>query len=103
MKNLEKQAHTESSALSETTIETPLNWNKNSWQNYTVKQIPQYDIHKMNQVQKQLQQEEALVSLASIKLLKYNLQNINDGKHFIVQMGECAETFAQSTKYDISS
>ncbi len=103
MKNLENKASTESSTMLTPIIEAPLNWSADSWQNYTVKQIPKYENHQMNQVQQQLKEQESLVSLQSIQLLKDKLQNINDSNSFIVQMGECAETFSQSTKEDISS
>ncbi|MCL2567469.1 MAG: 3-deoxy-7-phosphoheptulonate synthase [Alphaproteobacteria bacterium] len=75
-----------------------MTWSNNSWQNFTAIHMPVYN-EDIADVKKQLSHKEDIVDAKSINELK----NLLKGNGFIVQMGECAETFADATVEDITS
>ena len=71
-------------------------WTINSWRNYPVKHIPKYeDEKKLNMVLKKLNSFPPLVFAGETRSLKKSLAQVVDGKAFLLQGGDCAESFAE--------
>ena len=72
------------------------NWKTNSWRKYPVKHIPSYDDEKqLNMVLNKLKSSPPLVFAGETRHLKEQLANVVDGKAFLLQGGDCAESFAE--------
>jgi 3-deoxy-7-phosphoheptulonate synthase len=70
-------------------------WSPDSWRAHTALQQPIYnDISEVRSVESQLQSLPALVSVAEIEQLKIKLAAACNGEAFLLQGGDCAETFA---------
>ena len=70
-------------------------WSPDSWRAHTALQQPTYnDISELRSVESQLQALPALVSVAEIEQLKRKLAAAANGEAFLLQGGDCAETFA---------
>jgi len=66
-----------------------------SWRQFPVQQQPTYpDLVKLSEVEKQLRGYPPLVFAQEIRDLKHNLAGISDGKGFLLQGGDCAESFS---------
>jgi 3-deoxy-7-phosphoheptulonate synthase len=66
-----------------------------SWRQFPVQQQPTYpDQVKLSEVEKQLRGYPPLVFAQEIRDLKLNLADISDGKGFLLQGGDCAESFS---------
>lgn len=71
-------------------------WNKNSWKYKKITQYPNYENEEeFNNVLKELSSKKALVSIKGINDLKKNLIDVVDGKSFLLQGGDCAESFSE--------
>ena len=71
-------------------------WKVNSWRNYPVKHIPNYkDEEELNLVLNKLKNFPPLVFAGETRHLKDQLANVVDGKAFLLQGGDCAESFAE--------
>ena len=71
-------------------------WTLNSWRNYPVKHIPKYeDEKKLNMVLKKLNSFPPLVFAGETRSLKKSLSQVAEGKAFLLQGGDCAESFAE--------
>ena len=76
-------------------IITNSSWSPNSWRAHTALQQPIYnDTSEVRSVEAQLQALPALVSIAEIEQLKRKLAAACNGEAFLLQGGDCAETFA---------
>ena len=76
-------------------IITNSSWSPSSWRAHTALQQPIYnDISEVRSVEAQLQALPALVSIAEIEQLKRKLAAACNGEAFLLQGGDCAETFA---------
>ena len=72
------------------------NWKTNSWKKYPVKHIPTYrDEKELNMVLNKLKSSPPLVFAGETRHLKDQLANVVDGKAFLLQGGDCAESFAE--------
>ena len=72
------------------------NWKINSWKKYPVKHIPNYEDEKeLNMVLNKLKSSPPLVFAGETRHLKDQLANVVDGKAFLLQGGDCAESFAE--------
>lgn len=74
-----------------------MQWQKNSWQSFPIKQQPQYsqqDINLIENIKNQMEQFPGIVSKASIINLRQKLQSVQNGKAFLLQGGDCAESFS---------
>jgi 3-deoxy-7-phosphoheptulonate synthase len=72
------------------------NWKINSWREYPVKHIPTYEDEKeLNMVLNKLKSSPPLVFAGETRHLKDQLANVVDGKAFLLQGGDCAESFAE--------
>ena len=71
-------------------------WTLNSWRNYPVKHIPEYpDKKELDMVLGKLKSFPPLVFAGETRHLKDQLANVVDRKAFLLQGGDCAESFAE--------
>ena len=71
-------------------------WRINSWKNYKVKHIPNYkDKLKLREVKSRLKKFPPLVFAGEVRSLKKLLAEVSDGKRFLLQGGDCAESFTE--------
>ena len=71
-------------------------WKTNSWKNYPVKHIPEYEDKKeLNMVLNKVKNFPPLVFAGETRHLKEQLADVVDGKAFLLQAGDCAESFAE--------
>ncbi|MDH3537202.1 MAG: 3-deoxy-7-phosphoheptulonate synthase, partial [Gammaproteobacteria bacterium] len=67
-----------------------------SWRDFPIKQQPEYpDADHLRRVEKQLRALPPLVFAQEIRDLKQNLAQVVQGKGFLLQGGDCAESFAE--------
>jgi 3-deoxy-7-phosphoheptulonate synthase len=72
------------------------NWKINSWRNYPVKHIPEYpDKKELDGVLNKINDFPPLVFAGETRHLKEQLAQVVDGKAFLLQGGDCAESFAE--------
>ena len=80
------------------------NWNVNSWKNYKLLQQPTWpDEKKYNSVIKILHEYPSLIFPDQINQLKYRLTQVQEGKAFLIQGGECAESFKEFSEESIKN
>ena len=73
-----------------------MTWKPNSWRNYPVVQMPTYpDESKVNSVEARLSFKPPLVFAGEVQALKKSLALAEKGNAFILQGGDCAESFSQ--------
>ena len=71
-------------------------WKKNSWRKYPVKHIPEYpDKKELDNVLDKIGTFPPLVFAGETRHLKNQLADVVDGKAFLLQGGDCAESFAE--------
>jgi 3-deoxy-7-phosphoheptulonate synthase len=79
-------------------------WQPNSWRNFLIKQQPIYeDLNKLKKVEEQLTVFAPLVAINEIERLKLELAMVAEGKAFLLQGGDCAESFAEFSNQNIKS
>src|SRR6056300_807056 len=72
------------------------NWKKNSWRKYPVKTILEYlDKREWETVLIKIKDFPPLVFAGETRHLKEQLADVVDGKAFLLQGGDCAESFAE--------
>ncbi|NDO81057.1 3-deoxy-7-phosphoheptulonate synthase class II [Citrobacter sp. NCU1] len=75
-------------------------WSPSSWRRFPAKQLPVYpDADALQCYEHQLQQSPPLVLAAEIRHCQQQLAQVAEGRAFLLQGGDCAESFAdcQST------
>lgn len=71
-------------------------WTPSSWRDYTIKQTPQYqDQVLLQKIEHELKQKPPLVFSGECDRLTQELANCVDGKAFLLQGGDCAESFSE--------
>ena len=71
-------------------------WTKNSWENFTVKHIPKYkDKDALKKALKKIEKFPPLVFAGECNSLKQKLASAVEGKAFLIQGGDCAESFKE--------
>ena len=71
-------------------------WKINSWKNYPAKHIPEYpDKKELDMVLGKIKSFPPLVFAGETRHLKEQLANVVDGKAFLLQGGDCAESFTE--------
>ena len=71
-------------------------WKLNSWKNKPVKHIPNYNNKgQLNNILKELSSFPPLVFAGETRSLLKNLADVSQGKAFLLQGGDCAESFAE--------
>ena len=79
-------------------------WDLNSWKNFKILQQPNWpNVEKYNQIIKQLYDYPALIFPNEIVQLKQKLIEVADNKAFIIQGGECAESFKEFSEKSITN
>ena len=80
------------------------NWTANSWRNFPAKQQPAYEnAQELKAVEAELAHLPALVSFDEIEKLKTELAAVCEGKAFLLQCGDCAESFAEFSNANLKS
>ncbi|MFL2834242.1 MAG: class II 3-deoxy-7-phosphoheptulonate synthase [Alphaproteobacteria bacterium] len=71
-------------------------WSKDSWRMKPVIQVPEYDdLSKLKKVEDRLSSYPPLVFAGEARRLKKNLAKVSRGEAFLLQGGDCAESFAE--------
>lgn len=71
-------------------------WTPDSWRSKPIKQHPTYpDQNALNQVESTLSEYPPLVFAGEIRSLTRDLAQVAEGKAFLLQGGDCAESFAE--------
>ena len=71
-------------------------WNTNSWKQYPAKHLPVYEDKKeLDMVLGKLKAYPPLVFAGETRSLKKSLADVVEGKAFLLQGGDCAESFAE--------
>ncbi|MBN8727626.1 MAG: 3-deoxy-7-phosphoheptulonate synthase class II [Xanthomonadales bacterium] len=87
-----------------TPVREPASWSPASWQERPQRQQPAYeDATELSEVLEQLRELPPLVTSWEIFSLKRLLADAADGKRFLLQGGDCAETFDDCTSPLISN
>jgi 3-deoxy-7-phosphoheptulonate synthase len=72
------------------------NWSPSSWRALPIKQVPEYrDAEKLKQVETRLASFPPLVFAGEARDLKKRLADVAAGKGFLLQGGDCAESFLE--------
>jgi len=76
-------------------------WNPSSWRNFPIKQQPTYnDLEKLQKVEKELGSYPPLIFAGEALSLRNKLADVVNGKAFLLQGGDCAESF---TSFDANN
>jgi len=79
-------------------------WTPSSWRDFPIKQQPIYeDIKKVKKVEKELSSYPPLIFAEEARVLKTQLANVANGKAFLLQGGDCAESFKAFNAQNIKS
>ncbi len=71
-------------------------WAPNSWRSKPIRQVPDYaDKAALERVEKQLSNFPPLVFAGEARRLRAQLADVAEGKAFLLQGGDCAESFAE--------
>ena len=71
-------------------------WKLNSWNNFPAKHLPNYEDKKeLDLVLGKIQKYPPLVFAGETRSLKKALSQVVEGKAFLLQGGDCAESFAE--------
>lgn len=88
----------------EKSTKTLSSWSPDSWRHHPIKQQPVYpDITLLNDVEKELRTLAPLAHIEEIESLKKNLALVSQGKAFLLQAGDCAESFAEFSDQNLQS
>lgn len=80
------------------------NWSPDSWRSKPAKQLPTYpDQQKLDEVTNTIKQCPPLVFAGEARSLKSKLADVANGKAFLLQGGDCAESFAEFNALNIRS
>lgn len=72
------------------------NWTPQSWKNKTVRQVPTYpDARHLVEVEATLARQPPLVFAGEARRLREDLAEVARGNAFLLQGGDCAESFAE--------
>ncbi|MGB8312860.1 MAG: 3-deoxy-7-phosphoheptulonate synthase class II [Aestuariivirga sp.] len=78
------------------------NWTPDSWRKFPVVQVPDYaDAKKLEVVEKRLAGFPPLVFAGEARKLKRKLARVAEGRAFLLQGGDCAESFAEHSADNI--
>ena len=71
-------------------------WNLNSWKKLPAKHLPVYqDTEELDLVLSKIKKYPPLVFAGESRSLKKALSEVAEGKAFLLQGGDCAESFAE--------
>ncbi len=73
-------------------------WNPDSWRDCPIRQVPTYpDAEKLADMEARLRKYPPLVFAGEARRLKAQLARASEGKAFVLQGGDCAESFSDFT------
>lgn len=73
-----------------------VNWSATSWRNHTALQMPEYeDQAELDRVAAKLASYPPLVFAGEARSLKHDLAAVSRGEAFLLQGGDCAESFSE--------
>jgi len=76
----------------------PTPWTPDSWRDCPIKQVPSYpDMTKLAEMEERLRRFPPLVFAGEARRLKASLAQAAEGKAFVLQGGDCAESFSDFT------
>lgn len=76
-------------------VANPKDWSPLSWKNFPVKQLPEYpNSAELEAAYNELQSRPPLITSWEVEALKKKLADVAAGKSFLLQGGDCAESFA---------
>ena len=79
-----------------------MKWQPNSWREFPIKQVPVYpDATTLGDVEEMLEKRPPLVFAGEVQDLRQKLGDVADGKAFLLQGGDCAESFAEYSANNI--
>ena len=79
-------------------------WTPNSWRDFPIKQQPIYeDMKKVKKVEKELSSYPPLIFAEEARQLKTQLADVANGNAFLLQGGDCAESFKAFNANNIKS
>ncbi|MGO1071430.1 class II 3-deoxy-7-phosphoheptulonate synthase [Lysobacter sp. CA199] len=85
-------------------VNLPADWSPTSWRERTALQLPSYpDAAELESALQELRQLPPLVTSWEILSLKQQLAEAQEGKRFLLQGGDCAESFDQCSSDVISN
>ena len=85
-------------------VNLPSEWTPSSWRAYPALQLPQYpDAEALEEALVELRTLPPLVTSWEILALKQQIADAQEGKRFLLQGGDCAETFASCSSEVISN
>ena len=71
-------------------------WKIDSWRNFKAKHIPKYpDLIKLGESEKMLKSFPPLVFAGEVRKLRKRLSSAAEGNAFLLQGGDCAESFVE--------
>ena len=74
----------------------PMTWQPDSWRNLPIRQVPEYpDAAVLAKVEDRLAKQPPLVFAGEAQSLKQKLGEVADGRAFLLQGGDCAESFTE--------
>lgn len=77
-------------------------WTPSSWRSHPIRQIPQYpNVDALHQAEQQLAALPPLVFAGEARELRRQFQLVTEGKAFLLQGGDCAESFAEFSANNI--
>ncbi len=72
-----------------------MSWNPGSWRDFPIKQQPQYkDYARLKEIEEELKSYPPLIFAGEARDLKEKLAKVSKGEAFLLQGGDCAESFA---------
>jgi 3-deoxy-7-phosphoheptulonate synthase len=81
-----------------------MSWTPSSWRNFPIKQQPTYqDQKKLNKVEEKLSSYPPLIFAGEARRLKEKLAAAGRGEAFLLQGGDCAESFSDFTAQSIKN
>ena len=70
-------------------------WNKNSWRKFNIKQQPSYNnSNTLKLVEEKINKLPPLIFAGEVRSLKNKLEKVSLGEAFLLQGGDCAESFS---------
>ncbi len=83
-------------------MSTASNWTPESWRKFPVKQMPNYpDQEALQAIEARIKQSPPLVFAGESRTLKQHLAAACEGKAFLLQGGDCAESFSEFSAINI--
>ena len=77
-------------------------WTPESWRGLPILQVPDYpDRVKLDAAENTLRAQPPLVFAGEARKLKANLARVSEGKAFLLQGGDCAESFVEFSANNI--